>query len=162
MGQDVIGDGRERWDWVLSISNPSAPTAAECNGGTRLSIVMTKDGATGFQADTADADTSSKEAKFKTAVNGMRSLNNPQLKLKRQLPLASDTVFAAMQTDAFGYLVRRNSIDATTSYAATQLVDVFYVQLSQKGKVDQDDNMPERYIVPVKLQQDPKYDVAVV
>jgi hypothetical protein len=162
MGQDIIGDGFERWDWVLSISNPAAPTAAELNGGLRLSAVMTKDGATGFTADTADADTSSKESKFKTAVNGMRSLNNPRVRLKRQKPLASDAYFAAMQTDAFGWLVRRNSKDATLNHAATDLVDLFYVQLSQKAKLDQDDNMAERYDVPVKLQQDPKFDVAVV
>jgi hypothetical protein len=43
-----------------------------------------------------------------------------------------------------------------------QKVDVFYVQLSQKAKLDQDDNMPERYDVPVKLQADPSYDATVV
>jgi len=155
----VIGDGKERWDWVLSIANPAAPTAAELNGGTRLSQWMTKDGATGFGADTADAPTSSKEAKFATAVNGMRSLNNPRLRMMKQT--GTDTGYIAMTTDAFGFLVRRNSLDATTAYSSGQKVDVFSVQLSQKTKVDQDDNMPERYDVPVKLQADPNYDATV-
>jgi len=73
---DIIGDGRERWDIVTSIANIAAPTAAECNGGVRISQWMTKDGATGFVADTADAPTSSKESTFQTSVNGMISLNN--------------------------------------------------------------------------------------
>ena len=156
---DVIGDGKERWDWVLSIANPAAPTAAELNGGIRLSQWMTKDGATGFGADTADAPTSSKESKFGTAVNGMRSLNNPRLRMKKQT--GTDTAYIAMTTDAIGYLTRRNSLDAPTAYSSSQKVDVFYVMLSQKAKVDQDDNMPERYDVPVKLLADPTYDATV-
>lgn len=156
---DVIGDGKERWDWILSIANPAAPTPTELNGGIRLSQWMTKDGATGFGADTADAVTSSKESKFGTAVNGMRSLNNPRLRLKKQT--GTDTAYIAMTTDAIGFLVRRNSLDAPGAYASTQKVDVFNVMLSQKAKVDQDDNMPERYDVPVKLLADPTYDATV-
>lgn len=159
---DIIGDGKERWDVLTSIANPAAPTVAECNGGTRISQWMTKDGATGFTAETADAPTSSKESKFQTAVNGMRSLSSPKLRLKRQTPLGTDAAFLALATDALVWLVRRNSVDATTAYSAGQIVDVFRVQVSQKAKLDQDDNMPERYDVPVKLQADPNYDVAVV
>lgn len=156
---DIIGDGKERWDWVLSISNPAAPTAAELNAGIRLSQWMTLDGATGFTANTADAPTSSKESKFDTAVNGRRSLSDPKLRLKKQS--GTDTAHIALSTDATGYLVRRNSLDATTAYSASQVVDVFQVMLSQKGKLDQDANMPERYEVPVKLLADPNFDVAV-
>lgn len=159
---DIIGDGQERWDLVLSIANPAAPTAAECNGGTRLSQWMTKDGATGFVASTADAPTSSKESRFQTAVNGMISLNEPKLKLKRQTPLGSDAAFLALSTNTNAFLVRRNSKLATLAHVAGDLVDVFPVQISQKGKVDQADNMPEMYEVPVKITSDPRYDVAVV
>lgn len=159
---DIIGDGRERWDFVLSIANIAAPTAAECNGGTRLSQWMTKDGATGFVADTADAPTSSKESTFQTQVNGMISLNNPRFRLKRQTPLGSDAAFIALATDATGFAVRRNSVLATTAYSAAQIVDVFPVQISQNAKVDQADNMPELYEVPVKITAQPKFNVAVV
>lgn len=159
---DVIGDGKERWDVVASIANIAAPTAAELNAGVRISQYMTKDGATGFVADTADAPTTSKESTFNTAVNGMISLNNPRLRLKRQTPLGSDAAYNATPRDGTAYLVRRNSVTATTSYSATQVVDVFPVQFSQKAKLDQDDNMPERYDVPVKLTAEPRFDVAVV
>ena len=159
---DIIGDGRERWDIVTSIANIAAPTAAECNGGVRISQWMTKDGATGFVADTADAPTSSKESTFQTAVNGMISLNNPQFKIKRQTPLGSDAAFAAVPTDGTAFAVRRNSKLATSAHATSDLVDIFPVQFSQKAKVDQADNMPEMYIVPVKITSQPKFDVSVV
>ena len=159
---DIIGDGRERWDIVTSIANTAAPTAAELNAGVRISQWMTKDGATGFVADTADAPTSSKESTFQTAVNGMISLNNPQFKIKRQTPLGSDAAFAAVPTDGTAFAVRRNSKLATSAHATGDLVDIFPVQFSQKAKVDQADNMPEMYIVPVKITSQPKFDVSVV
>jgi hypothetical protein len=159
---DIIGDGKERWDIVTSIANTAAPTAAELNAGVRISQWMTKDGATGFVAETADADTSSKESTFKTAVNGMISLNGPQFKIKRQTPLGSDAAFAAMPTDGTAFAVRRNSKTATTAHASADIVDIFPVQFSQKAKVDQTDNMPEMYTVPVKITSQPKFDVAVV
>lgn len=162
MTTDIIGDGKERWDIVSSIANIAAPTAAELNAGVRISQWMTKDGATGFVADTADADTSSKESTFKTAVNGMISLNGPTFTLKRQSPLGSDAAFTAMPTDGTAYAVRRNSVAAATAYSAGQLVDVFPVQFSQKAKVDQDDNQAEKFKVPVKITSQPKFDVAVV
>jgi hypothetical protein len=159
---DIIGDGKERWDIVTTIANIAAPTAAELNAGVRISQWMTKDGATGFVADTADAPTSSKESTFQTNVNGMISLNNPQFKIKRQTPLGSDAAFAAMPTDGTAFAVRRNSKTATSAHATSDLVDVFPVQFSQKAKVDQADNMPELYIVPVKITSQPKFDVSVV
>jgi hypothetical protein len=162
MTTDIIGDGRERWDVVTSIANPAAPTAAELNAGVRISQWMTKDGATGFVADTASATTSGKESTFQTSVNGMISLSNPKLRLKRQTPLASDAAFTATARDSYAYLVRRNSLTAPTAYVAAQIVDIFYVQFSQKAKLDQEDNMPERYDVPVQIAAQPNYDVAVV
>ena len=128
----------------------------------RVSLYMTKDGATGFTASTADVPTSSKESDFSTAINGMISLSDPKFKFKRQTPLATDPAFNATPPNGTGYAVRRNSVAATTSYSATQIVDVFPVQFSQRAKVDQADNMPELYEVPVKITSKPAYDVAVV
>lgn len=159
---DIIGDGKERWDIVATISNPAAPTAAELNAGVRVSQYMTKDGATGWTADTATADTSSKESTFKTGVNGMISLNSPKFRFKRQTPLATDPAFIATPRDGTAFAVRRNSVAAATTYSAAQIVDVFPVQFSQKAKVDQDDNMAEKYDVTVQITSQPSYDVAVV
>jgi hypothetical protein len=159
---DIIGDGKERWDIVASISNINAPTAAELNAGVRVSQYMTKDGATGWTADTAAAPTSSKESTFQTNVNGMIGLSGPKFKFKRQTPLATDPAFVATPRDGTAFAVRRNSKTATSVHAAADVVDVFPVQFSQKGKVDQADNMPELYEVPVQITSQPAYDVAVV
>lgn len=159
---DIIGDGKERWDIVTTIANIGAPTAAELNAGVRVSQYMTKDGATGFVADTADAPTTSKESTFSTAVNGMISLNNPRFRFKRQTPLGSDPAYIATPRDGTAFAVRRNSKTATAAHVATDIVSIFPVQFSQKAPLDQDDNMPERYDVPVKLTAEPRFDVAVV
>lgn len=159
---DITGDGRERWDIVATIANINAPTAAELNAGVRVSLYMTKDGATGFTASTADVPTSSKESTFQTAINGMISLSDPKFKFKRQTPLASDPAFNACPPNGTAFGVRRNSKTAASAHAAADLVDVFPLQFSQRAKVDQADNMPELYEVPVKITSQPSYDVAVV
>ena len=160
---EIIGDGMERWDIVTSIANILFPTAAELNSGVRVSPYMTRDGATGFTPETADAPTSNKEATFDTAVNGTLSLSNPRLRFLRQTPLATDPAYIATGRDQEAFLVRRNSLKAATAYANNgQLVDIIPVMFSQKAKLDQDQNQPERYDVPVKLTGEPVFDVAVV
>jgi hypothetical protein len=156
---DIIGDGKERWDYVPSIASQAAPTTTEINAGIRLSQFMTKDGATGFQIDTADAPTSSLESTFDTATNGRRSLNNPRLRFKKQS--GSDTVYDTLLPDTAAFLVRRKSITATTAAASAQKVSVFPIICSETSWLDQDDNMPERFDVPVKLTGQPTIRAAI-
>jgi hypothetical protein len=156
---DIIGDGKERWDFVTAIANQAAPTTTELNAGIRISQFMTKDGATGFQIDTADAPTSSIESTFDTATNGRRSLNNPRLRFKKQS--GTDTVYATMIPDTPGYLVRRKSLAAATAYASTQPVQVYPIMCSETSWLDQDDNMPERFDIPVKMTGQPTIRAAV-
>lgn len=156
---DIIGDGKERWDWVPAIANQAAPTTTELNAGIRISQFMTKDGATGFQIETADAPTSSMESTFDTATNGRRTLNNPRLRFKKQS--GSDTVYTTMVPDTAGFLVRRKSLAAATAYASTQPVQVYPVICSETSWLDQEDNMPERFDIPVKLTGQPTIRAAV-
>lgn len=156
---DIIGDGREAWWWVPSIASQNAPTAAEINAGIRISQWMTKTGATGFQPDTADAPTSGKESVFDTATNGRVSFSNPTLEFKKQS--GTDTVFATLVQDATGYLVRRNSLTAATAVASAQPLEVYNVICSATARVDQDDNQPEKFRIPVKILQAPSLRAAV-
>lgn len=156
---DIIGDAREAWWHVPSIANLNAPTAAEINAGVRISQWMTKDGATGFAPDTADAPTSGKESAFDTNTNGRISFNSPRLRFKKQDSV--DTVYTTLTRDTPGFLVRRNSLLATAAVASGQKVEVYPVIYSQRARVDQDDNQPERYDVPVKITSEPKLDAAV-
>lgn len=150
---DIIGDGKERWDWVPSIASQAAPTTAELGAGIRISQYMTKDGATGFQIDTADAPTSSMESTFDTATNGRRNLNSPRLRFKQQS--GTDTVFDTLLPDTEGFLVRRRGVAAATAYAASDKVSVYPVICSEMSYVDRDDNMPLLFDIPVKLTAEP-------
>jgi hypothetical protein len=156
---DIIGDGKEAWWWVPSIANLNAPTAAEINAGVRISQWMTKDGATGFAPETADAPTSNIESTFDTNVNGRRTFNGPRLRFKKQS--GTDTVYATMTPDTTGNLVRRKSLAAATAVASSQPVQVFPVMCGETAWLDVEDNMPERFDIPVKITAEPKLRAAV-
>jgi hypothetical protein len=156
---DIIGDGKEAWWWVPTISNVNAPTTTEINAGIRVSQWMTKDGATGFAPDTADAPTSNIETTFDTNTNGRRTFSGPRLRFKKQS--GTDTVYATLTPDATGYLVRRKSLAATAAVASTQPVQVFPVICGETAWLDVEDNMPERFDVPVKITAEPKLRAAV-
>jgi hypothetical protein len=156
---DIIGDGKERWDWVPSIANIAAPTTAELNAGIRLSQWMTKDGATGWQPETADAPTSSIESTFDTNVNGRRSFNGPRLRFKKQS--GSDSAYTTLLPDVTGYVTRRKSLAAATAFASTQPLQVFPVMCGEAAWLDQEDNMPERFDVPMKVTAQPNLRAAV-
>lgn len=156
---DIIGDGKERWDYVPSIANIAAPTTTELNAGIRISQWMTKDGATGFQVETADAPTSSIESTFDTSTNGRRTFNNPRIRLKKQS--GTDTAYDTLLPDLAGYLTRRRSLAAATAFASAQKIRVYPVVFGEASDVDRDDNMPELYDIPVKMTAQPNLRAAV-
>jgi hypothetical protein len=156
---DIIGDGKEAWWFVTTIANVNAPTEAEINAGTRVSQWMTKDGATGFAPETADSPTSNIESTFDTNTNGRRTFSGPRCRFKKQS--GSDWVYSNMDPDSEGYLVRRRSIAATTAVAAGQAVQVFPVICGETAWLDIEDNMPERFDVPIKITAEPKLRAAV-
>lgn len=156
---DIIGDGRERWDWVPSIANIAAPTTTELNAGIRISQWMTADGATGFAPETADAPTSSIESTFDTSVNGRRSFSGTRVRLKKQS--GTDTAYTTLIPDATGYLVRRKSLLAATAYASGQPVAVFPAMCGETATLDMEANMPERYDVPIKMTSQPNLRAVV-
>lgn len=156
---DIIGDGKERWDWVPAISNINAPTTTELNAGIRISQWMTKDGATGWAAETADAPTSSIESTFDTAVNGRRTFGGPKLTFKKQS--GTDTVYSTLTPDATGYVTRRHSLAAATAFASAQPLEVFPVMCGEAVWLDREDNMPERFEIPFKITSQPSLRAAV-
>lgn len=156
---DIIGDGKERWDWVPAIANINAPTTTELNAGIRISQWMTKDGATGFAPETGDAPTSGIESTFDTNVNGRRTFSGPRLRFKKQT--GTDTAYITLTPDATGYLVRRKSLAAATAYASAQPVQVFPAMAGEAAWLDVEDNMPERYDIPIKITATPSLRAAV-
>jgi hypothetical protein len=157
---DIIGDGKETWWWVPTIANINAPTVAEINAGIRISQWMTKDGATGFAPETAAAPTSGIEDRFDTAVPGRVSFSGQRLRFRAQS--GTDTARTTLYYDQRGNLVRRKSITATTTAAAGQKVKVFPVACGEQVDLDYEDNMPERFDVPVFPTATPSALVALV
>lgn len=156
---DIIGDGREAWWFALSVANINAPTVAEITAATRISQWMTKDGASGFAPDTADAPTSSIESTFDTATNGRRTFSSPKTRFKKQS--GSDWVYTNMGPDATGFLLRRKSLLAAAAVASTQPIQVFPVICGETAWMDIEDNMPERFEVPIKITATPSLRAAV-
>ena len=156
---DIIGDGREAWYWLPSVANVNAPTVAEFAAGTRISQWMTKDGASGFAPETADAPTSNIESTFDTNTNGRRTFSNPRLRFKKQA--GSDWVYTNMGPDTTGFLARRKSLLAAAAIASAQPVQVFPVICGETSWLDIEDNMPERFDVPTKITAEPKLRAAV-
>jgi hypothetical protein len=156
---DIIGDGKEAWWFLPAVANMSLVTSVEIAAGTRISQWMTKDGATGFAPETADAPTSGIETTFDTAVNGRRTFSGPRLRFKKQS--GSDWVWTNMTPDATGYLVRRRSLAATAAVGSGQALQVFAVMCGETALVDIEDNMPERFDIPIKMTAEPKLRAAV-
>jgi hypothetical protein len=156
---DVIGDGREAWWWLPSVASIASVTTAEFAAGVRISQWMTKDGASGFMPSTADAPTSGKESVFDTATNGRITFGDTILRFKRQD--AVDTVYNTLTQDTPGYLARRNSYLAASTVTSAQKIEVYPVICSLRGRLDQDDNQPERFQVPVKITSAPNLNAAV-
>lgn len=156
---DIIGDGRELWWWLPACANINAPTVAEITAGTRISQWMTKDGASGFAPETADAPTSGIESEFDTNTNGRRSFSSPRFRFKKQS--GSDWVWTNMAPDQEGFAMRRKSLKKTVNPASSQPVQVFPVICGETALVDIEDNMPERFDVPIKITATPSLRAAI-
>ena len=156
---DIIGDGRELWWWLPACANTNAPTTAEISAGTRVSQWMTKDGATGFAPETADAPTSNIESEFDTNTNGRRTFSGPRCRFKKQS--GSDWVWTNMAPDVEGFLMRRKSLKSSVAAASGQAVQVFPVICGETAWLDVEDNMPERFDVPIKITATPSLRAAI-
>jgi hypothetical protein len=156
---DIVADGRTRVAWVPTIANIAAPTTAELDAGMLLQSLLTADGLSGFQPETAKVDTSSLASTFNTARNGRTSFDQPMLTLKKQD--SSDTAYTTLIRDATGYIVVRTSLTEGTAWAASQAVRVYPVQCGEVQHVDVEENSLERYQVPLTVTSTPNLRAVV-
>lgn len=148
MGGYIVGDKKERWDWLPAVANvASGPTLAEIAAGMRISTNMLE--ATGFAPETAAVPTSGIEDGTDTSIPGRRSFSGMKHRFKTQP--GTDTVRNTLAPDAPGVLMRRKSINVDTAYASGQKVSLFPVAVGEPFEVDFEPNMPERYDVPYFL-----------
>lgn len=157
---DVYADGNTRVAFVGSISNIAAPTTAELNAGTLLQSYITADGLMGFEATTAEVDTTSLASTFNTKTIGRDDFSGTGLRLKKQT-YGSDTVFALLTRGTSGYIVIRRGITESTAWTAAQSVEVYPVTCGQRKMLSPEANTVQRYEVPTPITSAPNLAATV-
>lgn len=157
---DVFADGNTRVAWVPAISNTASPTTTELNAGTLLQGTMTADGLMGFEAVTAEVDTTSLSSTFDTKTIGRDQFSNTGLRLKKQT-YGSDTIFSTLTRGTSGYVVIRRGVTETTAWASTQAVEVYPVTCGQTKFLAPTANSVQKYEVPTPITSAPNLRAAV-
>lgn len=156
---DVFADGNTRVAFVGAISNIAAPTTAELNAGTLLQSVITSDGLMGFEATTAEVDTTSLASTFNTKTIGRDDFSGTGLRLKKQT--STDTVFNLLTRGTSGYIVVRRGVTETTAWTASQLVEVYPVTCGQTKYLPPEANSVQKYEVPTPVTSAPNLRATV-
>lgn len=156
---DSLADGRTRVAWVPGISNTAAPTVDELNAGILLQDYITADGLIGFEASTAEVDTSSLASTFDTKTIGRDSFSGTMLRLKKRV--GTDTPYSTLTRGTSGYVVIRRDVAETTGWAAGQSVEVYPVICGRRRNLPPEANSIRRYEVPTMITDDPNLDATV-
>jgi hypothetical protein len=156
---DSLADGRTRIYSVPSIANLAAPTVSELNAGTDLSSLVTPDGMMGFQADTAETDTSAINSTYGTKLPGRISLSGTGLRLKKQT--GTDTVY---NTFIYGYatnIVIRRDVTSGTAWASAQACEVYPGQFGARKDLDPAPNEIHKWEAPFFVSPAPNQSAVV-
>lgn len=157
---DVFADGNTRVAFVGSIASIAAPTAAELTAGTLLQSYITADGLMGFEATTAEVDTTALASTFDTKTIGRDSFSGTGLRLKKQT-YGSDTVFTLLARAVAGYIVIRRGIAETTAWTAAQACEVYPVTCGQTKYLAPEANSVQRYEIPTPITAAPNLRAVV-
>lgn len=159
---DIFADGNTRVSYVPTIANIAAPTTTELNAGTLLHDTITADGLVGFEAETAEVDTTALSSTFDTKLPGRASFSGTMLRLKKQnTNPAADTVFNLLATNVAGYIAIRRSLAATTAWASSQKLAIYPIQCGEVKFLTPEANTVERYEVPTMITATPQQRAVV-
>lgn len=157
---DVFADGNVRVAYVATISNIAAPTTTELNAGILLQSTLTADGLIGFEATTAEVDTTSLASTFNTKNIGRDDYSGTMLRLKKQT-VGSDTVRTTLTRGTTGYIVIRRGITETTAWASSQQVEVYPIICGRRKELTPTANSVMKYEVPTPITSAPNPDAVV-
>lgn len=146
---DSLADGMTRVAYVPTIANNAAPTTTELNAGILLQSVMTADGLVGFEAETADVDTTALDSTFDTVTIGRDSFSGTLLRFKKQT--GTDTAYDTLVRGLTGYIVVRRDIASGTAWASSQKVEVFPIVCGTAKNLPPARNEVRKYEVPTKI-----------
>jgi hypothetical protein len=157
---DVFADGNTCVTFTSSISNLALPTTTELNAGIRLQSFLTADGLMGFEADTAEVDTTSLASTFDTKTIGRDQFSKTGLRLKKQT-YGSDTVFSTLTRGTSGFIVIRRGIVESTAYASGQAVETYPITCGQTKFLQPTANSVQKYEVNTPITSAPNLRAAV-
>ena len=150
---DIVNDGKIKVSWVPTIAVKAAPTVTEIEAGQDLEELITADGLVGFEAETAEVDTTSIASTFDYKQPGRASFSGTLLRLKKQS--ATDTAFTTLVRGTAGYVVIRRYVDSTDAWAAEDEVSVYPVVCGETRELTPEANTVARYEVPMMVSSMP-------
>jgi len=150
-------DGLVRIQHVSSIANIAAPTAAELNAGTNVTTFVPKDGLT-TPANQNFVDNSSLADTFDAQNIGSEG-GNVTLVGKRNN--TGDTLWNLITRGLAGFLVVRRGITASSTFAATQPVEVYPVEYHDPVMDQTATNTQARFAVNAAVTAQPNRKAVV-
>lgn len=157
---DVFADGTVRVAYVPTIASIAAPTTTELNAGTLLQSTLTADGLIGFEATTAEVDTTSLASTFSTKNIGRDEYSGTMLRLKKQT-VGADTVRTLLARGTTGYIAIRRGIDEATAWASSQEVEIYPIICGRRKELTPEANSVLKYEVPTPITSAPEPDAVV-
>lgn len=129
--------------FVAAIADITAPTAAECNGGTELTSWIPKDGVrpSGSQNTVDQGDISTQ---FEAKTIGTYG-EDFELMFFRGTPGTDDDAWDLAVVNTTGFLVIRRMEDASTAFAAADAVEVREIQMGQKQMANSAANENQKF-----------------
>lgn len=152
---DSLADGMTRVAFVPTIANIASPTTTELNavGSVLLQSVITADGLMGYEASTAEVDTTSLASTFNTKTIGRDDFSGTGLRLKKQT--TGDTAYTTLLRGTTGYIVIRRDLAETTAWASAQSVEVYPITCGQSKFLPPEANSVRKYEVPTPITSAP-------
>lgn len=151
-------DGESRLDYVATIADPEAPTAAELNAGVPLTghLLEWNLPESGNTIDTADMGSS-----FNKQDLGTFGGDAGTLTAYRDDETANDDAWSTLPRLTRGYLVERLFGGSDTTYAAADVVTVYQGAVSARSLQGRTRNTALQFQVIWAMTGEPLHDIAV-
>jgi hypothetical protein len=156
MAGEFAYDTLTRVDWVVTIANTAAPTAAELNAGTNLSTFVSKDGVQpGLSSNNVDvANISSNfDAQVVGSYGGTLNL--------RGFRKSTDTFWTLQVYGTIGHVVIRRGTLYSTAYSAAQKVEVYPAQMHEPIPDNSAANTSVMFTAPFAITGTPQLKATV-
>lgn len=153
---DITFDGNMRVAFVPVIANLAAPAATELNGAGAIDLTcrLTPDGLA-ISADTASVDNTKMCSTSNSQKAGRRSYT-VSVTYVRGTDTEAMAVEAALTYRANGYLVVRRDLSYNTTFAASQKVEVYPVEVGEANPAAPGPDTLQSVEVPLMVTSEPR------